>query len=101
MLRGCRTGLLLSGRASVRIQWRAGGALVLGRRIGWRARNMGELPADAQGDRECADRQLRRVRDPVSQADEERYILAPDDVEFVDRLIETLVNLVGRIYGKV
>ena len=31
----------------------------------------------------------------------ERYILVPEDVEFVDRLIETLVNLVGRIYGKV
>jgi hypothetical protein len=31
----------------------------------------------------------------------ERYILAPDDVEFVDRLIETSVNLVGCIYGKV
>jgi predicted RecB family nuclease len=30
-----------------------------------------------------------------------RYILAPDDQEFVDRLIETLVNLVGRMYGKV
>ncbi len=31
----------------------------------------------------------------------ERYNLAPDDVEFVDRLIETSVNLVGCIYGKV
>ena len=31
----------------------------------------------------------------------ERYILPPDDVEFVDRLIETSVNLVGYIYGKV
>ena len=31
----------------------------------------------------------------------ERYVLAPDDVEFVDRLIETSVNLVGYIYGKV
>ena len=31
----------------------------------------------------------------------ERYVLAPEDVEFVDRLIGTLVNLVGRIYGKV
>ena len=31
----------------------------------------------------------------------ERYVLAPDDVAFVDRLIETLVNLVGCIYGKV
>ena len=31
----------------------------------------------------------------------ERYILAPDDVEFVDRLIETSVNLVGCIYGKI
>jgi predicted RecB family nuclease len=30
-----------------------------------------------------------------------RYILAPDDLEFVDRLIETSVNLVGCIYGKV
>lgn len=30
----------------------------------------------------------------------ERYISAPDDVEFVDRLIETSVNLLGRIYGK-
>ena len=30
-----------------------------------------------------------------------RYILVPDDVEFVDRLIETSVNLVGRIYGKI
>ena len=30
-----------------------------------------------------------------------RYILAPDDVEFVDRLIETSVNLVGCIYGKI
>ena len=26
-------------------RWRTGGALVLGRWIGWRARNMGELPA--------------------------------------------------------
>ena len=49
---------------------RTRGALVLGRWIGWRARNMGELPAGTQGDRQCADRQLRRVRDPVSQADE-------------------------------
>jgi len=31
----------------------------------------------------------------------ERYVLAPDDVKFVDRLIETSVNLVGCIYGKV
>ena len=31
----------------------------------------------------------------------ERYILAPDYVEFVDRLIETLVNLVGCLYGKI
>ncbi len=31
----------------------------------------------------------------------ERYISAPDDVEFVDRLIETSVNLVGCIYGKI
>jgi predicted RecB family nuclease len=30
----------------------------------------------------------------------ERYISAPDDVEFVDRLIETSVNLLGCIYGK-
>jgi predicted RecB family nuclease len=30
----------------------------------------------------------------------ERYTSAPDDVEFVDRLIETWVNLLGRIYGK-
>jgi predicted RecB family nuclease len=30
-----------------------------------------------------------------------RYILAPDDVEFVDRLIGTSVNLVGYIYGKI
>lgn len=30
-----------------------------------------------------------------------RYILEPEDVEFVDRLIETSVNLVGCIYGKV
>jgi hypothetical protein len=30
-----------------------------------------------------------------------RYVAAPDDVEFVDHLIETLVNLVGCIYGKV
>ena len=30
-----------------------------------------------------------------------RYVLAPDDVEFVDRLIGTSVNLVGRIYGKI
>lgn len=31
----------------------------------------------------------------------ERYILAPDDIEFVGRLIETSVNLVGCIYGKI
>ena len=31
----------------------------------------------------------------------ERYVLAPDDVKFVDRLIETSVNLVGCIYGKI
>ena len=30
-----------------------------------------------------------------------RYILAPDDAEFVDRLIGTSVNLVGCIYGKI
>jgi hypothetical protein len=30
-----------------------------------------------------------------------RYSLAPDDVEFVDRLIGTSVNLVGCIYGKI
>ena len=30
-----------------------------------------------------------------------RYVVAPDDVEFVDRLIDTSVNLVGRIYGKI
>jgi predicted RecB family nuclease len=30
-----------------------------------------------------------------------RYTLAPDDVEFVDRLIGTSVNLVGCIYGKI
>jgi len=30
-----------------------------------------------------------------------RYILAPDDVEFVDRLIGMSVNLVGCIYGKI
>ena len=68
----------------------------------WMAtRNLGELPADAQGDRERADRQLRRLRDPVSQAMRERYNLASDDVEFIDRLIETSVNLVGCIYSKV
>ena len=38
---------------------------------------------------------------PVSQADEARYVVAPGDVEFVDRLIGTSVNLVGRIYGKI
>src|SRR6266478_421601 len=31
----------------------------------------------------------------------ERYILAPGDLEFVGRLIETSVNLVGCIYGKI
>ena len=30
-----------------------------------------------------------------------RYVLAPDDVEFVDQLIGTAVNLVGCIYGKI
>jgi hypothetical protein len=30
-----------------------------------------------------------------------RYTLAPDDVEFIDRLIGTSVNLVGCIYGKI
>lgn len=30
-----------------------------------------------------------------------RYIVVPDDMEFVDRLIETSVNLVGSIYGKI
>ena len=30
-----------------------------------------------------------------------RYVLVPDDVEFVDRLIEMSVNLVGCIYGKI
>jgi predicted RecB family nuclease len=29
----------------------------------------------------------------------DRYVIIPDDVAFVDRLIETLVNLVGCIYG--
>jgi predicted RecB family nuclease len=38
-------------------------------------------------------RYLRQMR--------ERYALASDDVEFVNRLIETLVNLVGCIYSKV
>jgi predicted RecB family nuclease len=31
----------------------------------------------------------------------ERYILAPGDMEFVGRLIETSVNLGGCIYGKI
>jgi predicted RecB family nuclease len=31
----------------------------------------------------------------------ERYTLAPGDIEFVGRLIETSVNLVGCIYGKI
>jgi predicted RecB family nuclease len=31
----------------------------------------------------------------------ERYVLAPDDVEFVNRLIETSVNLVSCVYGKI
>jgi predicted RecB family nuclease len=31
----------------------------------------------------------------------ERYIQEPNDVEFVDRLIEASVNLVGCIYGKI
>ena len=31
----------------------------------------------------------------------ERYVSAPDDVEFVDRLIKTSVNLVSCIYGKI
>jgi transposase len=35
---------------------------------------------------------LRKMKD--------RYISAPDDVEFVDRLIATSVNLLGCIYGK-
>jgi predicted RecB family nuclease len=30
-----------------------------------------------------------------------RYVRSPDDAEFVDRLIETSVNLVGCIYGKI
>jgi predicted RecB family nuclease len=30
-----------------------------------------------------------------------RYALAPEDVGFVDRLIETSINLIGCIYGKV
>ena len=30
-----------------------------------------------------------------------RYVRTPDEVEFVDRLIETSVNLVGCIYGKI
>ncbi len=30
-----------------------------------------------------------------------RYVLAPDDLEFVDQLIGTSVNLVGCIYGKI
>jgi predicted RecB family nuclease len=36
---------------------------------------------------------LRRMR--------ERYIVTPDDQLFVDRLIDTSVNLVGCIYGKI
>jgi predicted RecB family nuclease len=31
----------------------------------------------------------------------ERYTSAPDDVQFIDRIIETSVNLVGCIYGKI
>ena len=31
----------------------------------------------------------------------ERYTSAPDDIAFVERLIETSVNLVGCMYGKV
>ena len=30
-----------------------------------------------------------------------RYVLAPEDVEFVDRIIGMSVNLVGHIYGKI
>jgi predicted RecB family nuclease len=30
-----------------------------------------------------------------------RYVQAPDDAEFIDRLIETSVNVLGCIYGKV
>ena len=62
---------------------------------------MGELPGNPEGDRECTDCQLWRLRDPVSEANEDLYILAPSDIEFVDRLIEKSVNLVGCIYGKV
>ena len=36
---------------------------------------------------------LRRMKD--------RYVLTPDDVAFVDQLIETSVNLVACIYGKI
>jgi predicted RecB family nuclease len=31
----------------------------------------------------------------------ERYVTAPDEIAFVDRLIETSVNLIGCIYGKI
>jgi predicted RecB family nuclease len=31
----------------------------------------------------------------------ERYVSAPEDVEFVDRLIANSVNLLGYIYGRV
>ncbi len=31
----------------------------------------------------------------------ERYVREPDDFEFVDRLLKTSINLIGRIYGKV
>jgi predicted RecB family nuclease len=36
---------------------------------------------------------LRRMKD--------RYVLTPDDLAFVDRLIETSVNLIACIYGKI
>ena len=41
------------------------------------------------------------MRPGFSEQMKARYILAPDDMAFVDRLIKTSVNLVGCIYGKV
>ena len=44
--------------------------LVLGRSIGRRARDMGELSGYAQVNRECADRKLWRVQGTIPQTDE-------------------------------
>ena len=62
---------------------------------------MGELPPDAEDNRESADRSYGAYEMRFLRQVKERYVSAVVDLEFVDRLIGNSVNLVGRIYGKI